>query len=197
MRVRAQHSPPNIAAHPECGLAILGQARLALDGGETAQAVKLLNELWDRDHGFVESNAAVLLEGLPAEKASAAAGALLGGANGELSPDLSSALMVAFNPSGQAATNSDLAPPAMVNPDGTTSDGTDRTAQEDYAAGHFEQCAHRLGAKPAVLSAPQTAPSCGLRVFHWRQSGCGQRGERPASAASAFARCALLVDPGQ
>ncbi len=60
-----------LAAHPECGLAILGQARLALDDGETAQAVKLLNELWDRDHGFVESNAAILLEGLSADKASA------------------------------------------------------------------------------------------------------------------------------
>jgi tetratricopeptide (TPR) repeat protein len=144
-----------LAAHPECGLAILGQARLALDGGETAQAVKLLNELWNRDHGFVESSAAVLLEGLSAEKASAAVGALLGGTNGELPPDLSNALMVAFNLSGQAATNPDLAPPATVNADATTSDGTDRTAQQDYAAGHFEQCVRRLGAKPAVLSAPQ------------------------------------------
>jgi tetratricopeptide (TPR) repeat protein len=117
--------------------------------------VKLLNELWDRDHGFVESNAAVLLEGLPAEKASAAVGELLSGANGELPPDLSSALMVALNPSGQAATNPDVAPPAMAGGTARASDGTERAAQQDYAAGHFEQCDRRLGARPDVLSAAQ------------------------------------------
>jgi tetratricopeptide (TPR) repeat protein len=143
-----------LAAHPECGLAILGQARLALDDGEGAQAVKLLNELWDRDHGFVESNAAVLLEGLPAEKASAAAGELLSGANGELPLDLSSALMVVFNPSGQAATNPGVSP-AMPEAAAAASDGTELTAQQDYAAGDFEQCVRRLGAKPAALSATQ------------------------------------------
>ena len=143
-----------LGAHPECGLAILGQARLALDDGEAVQAVKLLNELWDRDHGFVVSNAAVLLEGLPAEKASAAAGELLSGANGELLPDLSSALTVAFNSSGQAATNPGV-PPAVPEAAAAASDGTERAAQQDYAAGHFEQCDRRLGAKPAVLSAPQ------------------------------------------
>jgi len=144
-----------LAAHPECGLAILGQARLALDGGEAAQAVKLLNELWDRDHGFVESNAAVLLEGLPAEKASDSAGALLGGANGELPPDLSSALMVAFNLSGQATTDPGVAPSVMAKSVAAASNGAERTAQQDYEAGHFEECARRLEAKPAALSAPQ------------------------------------------
>jgi tetratricopeptide (TPR) repeat protein len=144
-----------LAAHPECGLAILGQAKLALDGGEAAQAVKLLNELWDRDHGFVVSNAAVLLEGLPAENASSAAGELLGGANGELPPDLSNALMVAFNLSGQTATDPGATSPAMPETAAAASEGTERAAQQDYAAGHFEQCARRLGAKSAGLSAPE------------------------------------------
>jgi predicted Zn-dependent protease len=144
-----------LAAHPECGLAILGQAKLALDGGEAAQAVKLLNELWDRDHGFVVSNAAVLLEGLPAENASSAARELLGGANGELPPDLSNALMVAFNLSGQTATDPGATSPAMPETAAAASEGTERAAQQDYAAGHFEQCARRLGAKSAGLSAPE------------------------------------------
>jgi tetratricopeptide (TPR) repeat protein len=143
-----------LSAHPECGLAILGQARLALDGGDAAQVVKLLNELWDRDHGFVESNVAVLLEGLPAEKASDAAAALLGGTNGELPPDLSSALMVAFNLSGQPTTEPGSAP-ATAKTDALEFDGAERTAQQDYKAGHFEQCARRLGAKQAVLNTPQ------------------------------------------
>ncbi len=143
------------ALHPECGLAILGQARLALDGSEPAQAVKLLNELWERDHGFVKSNAAVLLEGLSAEKASAAAGALLIGARGELPADLRSALMVAFDLSDQGTTNPNEPPPAMAVAAAAASAGTRRTAEQDYAAGQFEQCARRAEASPSPLSAVQ------------------------------------------
>jgi tetratricopeptide (TPR) repeat protein len=144
-----------LSAHPECGLAILGQASLALDGGDAAHAVKLLNELWVRDHGFVEANAAVLLEGLPAEKASEITAALLGGANGELPADLSSALMVAFNLTGQPTTDPGMAPSLAAKPDAAVIDRAELTAQQDYEAGHFEQCARRLGAKPSVLSAQQ------------------------------------------
>src|SRR5580692_3193516 len=61
------------AAHPECGLAVLGQARIAIDRGDNEQAVKLLQELWGRDHGFFTFNAAILMEGLSNEAASAVA----------------------------------------------------------------------------------------------------------------------------
>ena len=40
---------------PGCGLAILGQAQLAVETGANAEAIKLLQELWSRDHGFVIS----------------------------------------------------------------------------------------------------------------------------------------------
>src|ERR1700677_30196 len=62
------------AAHPECGLALIGQARIAIETGDTGQAAALLKELWARDQGFFEANAAVLLAGLPSDQAAAVAG---------------------------------------------------------------------------------------------------------------------------
>lgn len=142
-----------LAAHPECGLANLGQARLALDGSDAAHAVRLLNELWSRDQGFVESNVAVLLEGLPAEKASAATEALLSGANGEVLPDLKSALIVAFNLSDNEPRSSGEAENTPEKP--AVPAGGKLSAQEEYNAGHFEQCTNHLETKSATLSAQQ------------------------------------------
>ncbi len=129
------------AVHPECGLALLGQARQALDSGNNLQAVALLNELWNRDRGFLESNATTLLEGLSNDEASAIAN-ILAKENG-LSEDLRNALRAAFNGSEQetgegAATQPPAEPPAEL------SGATRRTAEEYYAAGQFKQCAMRL-----------------------------------------------------
>ena len=58
------------ASHPGCGLALVGQARMAIDNGESEEAVKLLQELWERDQGFFVSNAPNLMEGLSNDAAS-------------------------------------------------------------------------------------------------------------------------------
>ncbi len=166
------------AAHPECGLAILGQARTAMDGGDTAQAAKLLVELWSRDHGFVASNAVVLLEGLSAQKASAAAGALLSGAHGELPADLRSALMAAFNLSDLEGPIPAGAQDTSANLSAAASAGTRRTPEQDYAAGQFEQCAHRLEASPSPLSAPHLRLLAACAFF----TGDNQRAATAAQA---------------
>lgn len=140
-------------AHPECGLALLGQARLALSSGDKDNAPGLLRELWDRDHGFVSSNASFLAEGLSSEKSSEIAGFLSAQSDAVLPADLRNALLspltaAAGDPIGAVAAQSSS--PLTSAPQSTP---THLTAQELFAAGQFQQCADRIGADTATLSA--------------------------------------------
>ena len=125
------------AVHPECGQALLGQARLAIDSGDHAQAVALLEQLWARDHGFVGANAGILLEGLSDDAANAVVNHF-SQQDAEMPADLRSALLSAFNgngpPLGQDLLQS--AQPSVVPPSAPR-----RTAEQYYAAGEFEHCA--------------------------------------------------------
>jgi tetratricopeptide (TPR) repeat protein len=128
-------------AHPECGLALIGQARIAIDRGDNEEAIKLLQELWERDHGFFVSNIGILLEGLQSEIASAVT-AYLTKLTTTIPADFRDALLAVLNGNGQAwddqSDNSDWRPPA------TPVIGDRRTAEEYYAAGEFEHCSQRL-----------------------------------------------------
>jgi tetratricopeptide (TPR) repeat protein len=128
-------------AHPECGLALLGQARMAIDSGDNTQAVKILEQLWTRDHGFVVSNAGVLLEGLSDDAAAAVVGFVSQQGNA-ISTDLRNALLSAFS-AGQESGNGVVQPESPAAATAPTS-SLRHTAEEYYAAGEFEQCAERL-----------------------------------------------------
>jgi tetratricopeptide (TPR) repeat protein len=128
-------------AHPECGLALLGQARVAIDSADNETAVDLLKNLWDRDHGFFESNAAILLEGMSSEQASAAA-ELLTRENSKVPADLRGALFVAFNQSGQVAEKDTGV--LEANPPAGAALESSKTAEELYAEGQFQLCESRL-----------------------------------------------------
>ena len=129
------------AAHPECGMALLGQARIAMNSGDKEEAVKLLEELWARDHSFFVANAGVLSEGLSNEAASAVA-AYFSQQTAGIPPDLQKALLAAFDGGGHAPDDPldrmDLREP------GPPVSAVRRTAEEYYAAGEFERCAQRL-----------------------------------------------------
>lgn len=125
--------------HPGCGLALLGQARLAIDRGDMDEASSLLNQLWDRDHGFFSTQVSVLFEGMPAEKASAALDALGGDGNTALPAALRRVLVEAVSP-GQAAPGPDAPAAADAEPALPFAGA----AEQDYAAGRFAQCAERL-----------------------------------------------------
>jgi tetratricopeptide (TPR) repeat protein len=130
------------AEHPECGLAVLGQARMAMDAGQSDQAIKLLQGLWNRDHGFVEANAAILVDGLSNDRLSAVLD-FFAEPNAPIAADLRSALLAAFSfsgqdPGGNASLREAGAPPA------TGSALTGSTAEQFYAAGDFQQCTRRL-----------------------------------------------------
>ena len=139
------------AAHPECGLAFLGQSRIAIDHGDNEQAVKLLQELWGRDHHFFVSNAPSLTEGLSNDAASSFVAYF--SQQKALPNDLREALLAAFNGGGDVVDdrrdNGDAGQPGA--PLAATPFSADRrTAEEYYAAGEFEQCAQRL--RPAVAA---------------------------------------------
>ena len=134
------------AAHPECGLAVLGQARIEVDRGDNVQAVKLLQELWGRDHGFFVFNAAVLMDGLSNEAASAVVG-YFSQPETIIPADFRDALLAALNRYGQALDDQhdnvdQREPGASVAV--TPVSAVRHTAEEYYAAGEFEQCARQL-----------------------------------------------------
>jgi tetratricopeptide (TPR) repeat protein len=140
------------AVHPECGLALLGQARIAIDHGDNERAAKLLQELWGRDHGFFVFNAAILMEGLSNEAASAAV-AYFSQPETSIPADFRDALLAALNGGRQTVEdlheNADLRERgALVAAAPVSADR--RTAEEYYAAGEFKRCAQRLN--PALAA---------------------------------------------
>ena len=131
------------AQHPECGMALLGEARIAVDRGDNRQAVQLLQQLWKRDHGFFTVNAATLTEGLSNQTASAVS-AYFSAPETMIPADFRNALLAALNRNGQeneqVTDDQQKADPGADQPASTAP----RTAQEYYAAGEFQHCASRL-----------------------------------------------------
>jgi len=134
--------------HPECSLALLGQARVALDKGDNEQAIRLLEELWGRDHGFFTANAAILLEGMSNDE-SAGLMAYLSQPSSAMPEDMRNSILAIFNdeeqPSGDNSGVPEPVAPATAKlvVDGSHTAGSP-TADEYFAAGQFKQCAQRL-----------------------------------------------------
>ncbi len=135
------------SAHPECGLALLGQARMALESGDTGKALALLTELWSRDHGFVESNAAVLLDGLSSEKEPAVIDLFSAQESTLIPPDLRRAILTAFNISSPSALNPPFGKASSATNLSPASAGL-RTAEKFFASGQFQLCARSLELTP-------------------------------------------------
>lgn len=55
--------------HPECVMALLGEARLNIDEGNIQAAIQLIQQTWDHDHSFLAANAPLLFDGLPSARA--------------------------------------------------------------------------------------------------------------------------------
>jgi tetratricopeptide (TPR) repeat protein len=133
------------SANPECGLALLGQARIAIDSRDNEHAVKLLQELWGRDHRFFVSNAAILMEGMGNDAASPFVAYL--SQQTAVPNDLRDALLADFNGGGDFVDNRrDKGDAEQLSASlSATPVATDRrTAEEYYVAGEFGQCAQRL-----------------------------------------------------
>jgi tetratricopeptide (TPR) repeat protein len=139
---------------PGCGLAILGQAQLAIETGSNAEAIRLLQELWSRDHGFVLSNSAVISDSLSGSNSAVFLGALAEERN-TIPAGLYSLLSVALTESPQLSnespTETDPVLPLAAQPVSASSSAAER----DYAAGHFTQCASRIKPGPPAKTSYQ------------------------------------------
>ncbi len=127
-------------AHPECSLAIIGQIRIAIANGDNHRAIGLLDELWNRDHGFVESNAGILLDGTLSDTTATTVAIVSLQESAALTPDLRNTLSAAFGFSGTEANR-----PAVQLPDRSQ---MDQTPEASYAEGQFLACARQL--EPSV-----------------------------------------------
>jgi tetratricopeptide (TPR) repeat protein len=138
-------------AHPGCGIALLGQARLAIDKGDNDQAFQSLSELWNRDHGFLAANASVLLEGMPQPESSTFISQLAAADNSTLPASARDAMLAAFNQSGYAVpeNSADSTVATVPSPDSPLT----RTAEDYYAAGQFALCEKKIDAGLTPISA--------------------------------------------
>lgn len=139
--------------HPECSLASLGKARVAIEDGDKQRAVALLEELWARDHEFVESNSGLLLDGISGGRAPAIEDLLESAEGGRISPDLRSALLgvSGLRESGSLHSQSDMA--ATSSDDSRSS--KNRNAEVAFRSGHYSDCARQLSSAFASLTIQQ------------------------------------------
>ena len=129
--------------NPECSLALVGQAGIAIGSGDYEQAIKLLQELWGRDHRFFVSNAAMLSEGL-SNDATAAVIAYFSEQTTAIPADLHDALLSALS-GGTEGQDDRIAlrePSASLPPQPLSSAGI--AAESYYSAGEFQECAQNL-----------------------------------------------------
>ena len=153
-------------AHPECSLALLGQARLAVDNGNPDRAFTLLAQLRNRDRGYFACNAAGILDGMPGDEQS---GFLAQLENDARDPGLRHALAAAFNSEGACS---------PAGSDAGTPDHPSRSAAAAWESGEFASCARALQLQPA----PQTSEKFRLRAACSFFTGDTQSSARAAAA---------------
>jgi tetratricopeptide (TPR) repeat protein len=108
-----------------CSLALLGQARLQIDAGANADALHLLQQLWTRDEGFLETNLSRLTDGLSAERS---AGFIAFLAQQQTADSLSKLLTAALQGMPFSSDQESIA-------------GSRGNPEKDYELGHYRLCA--------------------------------------------------------
>jgi tetratricopeptide (TPR) repeat protein len=137
--------------HPECELAVLGEARLSMDAGLYQDALQLLHQLWTSDQGFLGANAPQLIDGVSPEHMTSFLNTIvqqqsLGNGESEFYVRLTQMMRTSPSPREEAtaAQPSPALPKAQNN------------AREAYLAGHYGRCATML------KSSLRTANAAGL-----------------------------------
>ena len=139
--------------HPECSLALLGKVRVAMEDGDKQQAVALLQDLWSRDHGFVESNSGLLLDGVSGGKTPAIEDLLESAEGGRIPPDLRRALL---NSSGLVESGSLLSQSDMPMPSTRASlSSRNGNPEAAFRSGHYSDCARQLSPAFGRLTSQQ------------------------------------------
>jgi tetratricopeptide (TPR) repeat protein len=164
-------------AHPECGLAILGQARMAIERGDGEHAAELLQGLWARDHGFVVSNIAFLIEGLSSDAAANVAG-YFSQQSAVIPMDLRSVLLAAFNGSGQTLADNPDSRESSATLSTETDSAVRKSAEAYYKAGNFALCAERFDSEVTAQRADKLSLLAACAFF----AGDNERASGAAAA---------------
>ena len=171
--------------HPECTLAILGEARLRIDAGSNEDALRLLQEAWSRDRGYFSSNISFLVEGMASE----AGRSFLEFLNrqrdsGKVESGLCDTLTAAVQGS-----------PTLVDEAAGISEESQspspESAKAEYLSGHYRACAGRLRGRLPVGDAGllQMLAAC---AFFSRDYELSSDAGRALLAAASHAQAAGL-----
>ncbi len=125
-------------AHPECTLAILGEARIQVDRKNFEAAATTLREAWERDHGFFTANASFVLGGMKSEDVATFIAFM---SQQSVSGDIEKAMSDAVQ---QAAEGIEL---SSGNASAVAPTGSFSAAAETFRDGHYRQCAEDLRAR--------------------------------------------------
>lgn len=140
--------------HPECSLALLGEARLAIEDGDQGRAGALLEQLWARDQGFVEANAGLLLDSVSGAKTPAIVELLESSEGAKLSPDLRAALensTGALDPGNTRDQSDDVISRSAQH----AQPAKGESPETAYQTGHYRECVLQLMPGLARLTTEQ------------------------------------------
>ena len=162
---------------PQCSLAILGQAAIAIASNDYRRTTSFLQDLWKRDHGFFQSRAGALLDGLT-DDTRVFTSYLSSPESVELEPELRKTLITALGfsdlPTSQLIAQSSNPGPHTV----------DQSPEKAFQSGHFSECTRQLTPKMTHL----TGATARLLVMCAELAGDDQIALRAANALDRLAQ---------
>ena len=140
------------AGTPICSLALLGQSRLRVDEGANDDGLKLLIQLWQRDPGFLLTNASTFADGMTADHSSSFLSFL---AQQHTSHQISDEMYAAFTTIFRGNAHQTSSNASRL----TVLTAPFAAAEKDDVAGRYRQCADH------TMSALTTRNPAGLRLL--------------------------------
>jgi len=126
--------------HPECTLAILGEARLRIDAGDNQAAFLLLQQIWNKDHGFFALSAPLLFDGIAPDRAQSFLNELAQQqSSGEVDHQIYAAILQSMQTPANAAQDSGAAQNTASSRIAAHDQG-----RQAYQSGQYARCAGLL-----------------------------------------------------
>jgi tetratricopeptide (TPR) repeat protein len=136
----AQQFMAERSRHPECSLAILGEARLRIDAGDNQAALLQLQQLWNKDHGFFALSAPLLFDGIAPNRAQSFLNELAQQqSSGKVDHQIYAAILQAMQTPADAAQDSDAAQNTASSQIAARDQG-----RQAYQSGQYARCAGLL-----------------------------------------------------
>jgi tetratricopeptide (TPR) repeat protein len=120
--------------HPECSIALLGEAGLQIDAGANEEALQIIQQLWTKDQAFLTASAPFLFDAIAAERAQSFLNYL---AQQQSSGNIVQGLYAALTEPLKSSASADKEVSA------TQTSVRDQWRQE-YISGHYARCASTL-----------------------------------------------------